>query len=151
MTTTKNAGKFLVISITIRICGCTMWGALPNKAHPGCTRSHWIPPLGKCLLTLPQRPPRSRFWWKTHNNNSKPFKLAITYSRLKQKVLRFLYTKMDLLLSSLMQRALFECEMPRLKKKNLYTFLAIKRCQNPNLWDIPRGIFYFFVIFLCLQ
>jgi hypothetical protein len=46
--TTKNAGKLLVILIT-------MWmhwynaDRISNGAHPGLyTRSHWMPPSGEC-------------------------------------------------------------------------------------------------------
>jgi len=38
--------------------------------------------------------------------------------------------KMDPLLSSSMQRASLKCKMPRLELKNLWSFLAIKRCQG---------------------
>ena len=47
--------------------------------------------------------------------------------------MRILYPKLDPLLSSLMQQALFKCEMTRLELKSLQIFLAIKHCQQKKL------------------
>jgi hypothetical protein len=78
-----------------------------------------------------------RFWLKTQHTNKKLAFSYLTYGKPKPKAMRISYPKLDpLVLSSLMQQALFKCEMPWLVLKSSATFLCIKRCEGTKIGKV---------------
>ena len=68
---------------------------------------------------------------ETTQNTYKTQFLASSYGTFRSLVVMInLGPKTELLFSSLMQQALFECETPGLELKSLRRFLAIKRFQG---------------------
>jgi hypothetical protein len=72
LTITDNAGKSLAILIAMRMRRCDE--GRPMEHILGFTRSHWMPPLGKCLHCIAAAATMVYdFGSKTQNTNKKLF------------------------------------------------------------------------------
>ena len=107
----------------------------PNETHHGLHSKPLDAAIGQ-VLALHHRGGRHgrQFWMKTQNTNI--FFMELTYGRTKSKAMRVLYPKLDPLLSSSMQQALFICEIPGLELKSLATFLCIKHYQGTKSKEV---------------
>ena len=122
-------------------CGGTMWGTWPDdRAQHGLHQklldvatgpvlaSHCIAAAAAMVAKLGRK----------HKTLTKTILSFLTYGRPKPKPMRILYLKLDPLLSSLMRRALFKCQMPRLQLKSLRTFLCIIGCERTKCKKINK-------------
>ena len=115
-------------------CGDMMRGASTNESHTGLHSK----PLDAAIGWVPMFYCRGcrdghRFEWNTQNTNRTQL-LASKYGKNRSLVVyENFIPRMDPLLSSSMQQASFECEMPWLELKSSWIFLAIKRCQQTKV------------------
>ena len=96
---------------------------------PGFTRSHWMPPLGKCLHRIALAATSRRFWFKTQNTPKKLF-LAKKPTVTETESYENFGPRNWPSISSSMWQALFKCKKKRLELKSSATFLSIKRCEG---------------------
>jgi hypothetical protein len=102
----------------------------PIEHIQGFTWSHWMPPSGKCLRRIVPAATLVDGFVETTLNTNKTQLLPSNYGTFRSLVVCENFNpKTNPLLSSLMQRALFKCETPRLELKSSRSFLAIKHCQ----------------------
>ena len=97
----------------------------------GFTRSHWMPPSGRCLRRIAPAATMVDGFVETTLNTNKTQLLPSNYGTFWSLVVCENFNpKTDPLLSSSMRKASFKSETQQLELKSLRSFLAIKLCQG---------------------
>jgi hypothetical protein len=97
----------------------------------GFTRSHWMPPSGRCLRRIAPAATMVDGFVETTLNTNKTQLLPSNYITFWSLVVCENFNpKTDPLLSSSMRIASFKSETQQLELKSLQSFLAIKLCQG---------------------